>query len=91
MLFSKCINNVKFSWLWPRIWFFSYESVLLHVIVLFVLYNFNYKVVVNADINSYYQKIGNKIIIIIIIIIIIVVVITMIITPKIIKAITLGL
>ena len=59
--------------------------------MLFVLYNFNYKVVVNADINSYYQKIGNKIIIIIIIIIIIVVVITMIITPKIIKAITLGL
>ena len=58
--------------------------------MLFVLYNFNYKVVVNADINSYYQKIDNKIIIIIIIIII-VVVITMIITPKIIKAITLGL
>ena len=57
--------------------------------MLFVLYNFNYKVVVNADINSYYQKIDNKIIIIIIIII--VVVITMIITPKIIKAITLGL
>ena len=62
--------------------------------MLFVLYNFNYKVVVNADINSYYQKIDNKIItiiIIIIIIIIVVVVITMIITPKIIKAITLGL
>ena len=59
--------------------------------MLFVLYNFNYKVVVNADINSYYQKIDNKIIIIIIIIVIIVVVITMIITPKIIKAITLGL
>ena len=56
--------------------------------MLFVLYNFNYKVVVNADINSYYQKIDNKIIIIIIII---VVVITMIITPKTIKAITLGL
>ena len=61
--------------------------------MLFVLYNLNYKVVVNVDINFYYQKIDNKTIIIITIIIIIItiVVITMIITPKIIKAITLGL
>ena len=63
--------------------------------MLFVLYNLNYKVVVNVDINFYYQKIDNKIIIIITIIIMIIiitiVVITMIITPKIIKVITLGL
>ena len=73
VLFSRCIKNVKFSWLQPQNWSVQLCNGFTLCCGFICFISFNYKIVVNFGFNFYYPRINkDKTIIIIIKIIIII-------------------
>ena len=64
VLFPKCINNVKFSWLHPQFWSVQLCNgfTLCYGFICYIY--FNHKVAVNVDFNFYYPIVNKDIIII---------------------------